>query len=225
MRRRQGQGFRQDRSGSVAVEFAMVVPLMAVLMLGLYQLWTLTTDNRQIQSVAASIAQMLTQTTTGTVTDTDLSFVTDSTMVLFPGVLTDAASKNIPWYNDIQITISSVVFAEQANGSYVAQVAWSRGSNKRPCGINLSGQDDTAPPSVTGLPLDLFGPGSLIVVDVSFVYEPTIVPTWFMASTSHTFNKSVYLQPRYIAPPSFITHKLSGSDGGTTTCQGFTVTP
>lgn len=216
---RQGQGFRQNRSGSVAVEFAMVVPLMAVLMLGLYQMWTLTTANRQIQSVAASIAQMLTQTTTGTVTDTDLSFVTDSTMVLFPGVLTDAASKNIPWYNDIQITISSVVFVEQANGSYVAKVAWSRGSNKRPCGINLLGQADTDPPNTTGLPLDLFGPGSLIVADVSFVYTPTIIPTWFMASTSHTFNKSVYLQPRYIAPPSYITHTAAGSDGGTTVCQ------
>lgn len=225
MRRRQGQSFQRDRSGSVAVEFAMTVPLMMVMMLGLYQMWTLTTANRQIQSVSASIAQMLTQSTTGTVTDTDLSFVADSAMALFPGVLTDAASKNMAWYNDIQITISSVVFVEQANGSYLAQVAWSRGSNKRPCGTNLSGQADTAPPNRTALPMGLFGPGSLIVVDVSFVYAPTIVPSWFMESTSHTFNKSTYLQPRYIAPPNFITHKVAGSDGGTTACQGFAVTP
>lgn len=225
MSRRQDQSMQRDRSGSVAVEFAMVVPLMAVLLLGLYQMWTLTTANRQIQNVAASIAQMLTQTTTGVVTDTDLIFVADSTMVLFPGVLTDAASKNIAWKNDIQITISNVVFVEQPNGSYLAQVAWSRGQNKRPCGINLSGQADTDPPNKTAIPKGLFGPGSLIVVDVSFVYTPTIVPSWFMASTSHTFNKSTYLQPRYIAPPHFITHKVAGSDGGTTPCQGFAETP
>ena len=221
MRRLWGREFWRNQTGSVALEFILTVPLTMVMMLGLYQMWTLTTANRQIESLAASIAQMLTQSTTGTVSDANLSFMADSAMVLFPGVLTDAANKNMAWYDDIQITISSVVFTEQANGSYQAQVAWSRGGNKRPCGVYLSSQSDTDPPKTTALPTDLFGPGSLIVVDVTFVYTPTLVPAWFMSSTSYTFNKSSYLQPRYIASPSYITNATTGSDGGTTVCQGY----
>ncbi|OIQ90324.1 TadE-like protein [mine drainage metagenome] len=209
------------RAGSVAVEFALVIPILIFLLTGLYQMWTLTVVNRELETVAASIGQMLTQSTTGSVSDDDLAFTASSTMVLFPGILSDAANKGLSWSDDIGITISSVVFGQQANGSYQAQVAWSRGTSKRPCGTALSAAADDAAPSPTTLPQDLFGAGSLIVVDVVFAYTPSFVPTAFLAPATYTYRKSVYLQPRYIAAPSYITHSSTDADGGTTICQGY----
>lgn len=228
-RRRWTWGFWRDTAGSVALEFVLSVPLMMFLMLGLYQIWFLATTNRQVENVAYSIAQMLTQNTTGSVSDDDLSFVASSAMVLFPAVLTDAARKNIAWSSDINVTISSVAFVAQLNGTYLAHVAWSRGPYKRPCAANLSAQPDTDPPSATALPQDLFPTpsaippetvsvaGSLIVVDVGFNYTPEFLPSWF--SSSYSFNKSVYFQPRYITAPSYIAHSDSNSDNGTTVCK------
>ncbi len=210
-----------DRAGSVAVEFAIVVPMLALLLAGLYQAWMLTVVNRELDAVPASIAQMLTQTTTGAVNDDDLAFTASSAMVLFPTVLSDAASKGLSWSDDIGITISSVVFSQQANGAYQAEVAWSRGTSKRPCGTPLTGAADTATPSPTTLPQDLFGVGSLIVVDVVFTYSPSFLPTTFMPQSTYTFKKSVYLQPRYIAAPSYITHSAKDADGATTLCPGY----
>jgi hypothetical protein len=211
--------FWKDRTGSVALEFVLTVPLMIFTMLGLYQVWFLATANRQIETVADSIAQMLTQNTTGSVSDVDLGFVASSAMVLFPTVLTDASKQNVAWSSIIKITISSVVFVAQSNGSYLAQVAWSRGPNKRPCGSNLSAQSDADPPSPTALPQDLFGSGSLIVVDVSYDYKPQFLSDWF--ASSYGFSKSAYLQPRYITSPDYIQHSNSNADGAATVCTGY----
>ena len=216
--------FRRNENGMAMVEFGLIFPVLVTLLLALVEVSNLATSNRRLQVVANSITQMITQSSTGVVNYVDVQFAIDSTMVLFPLVLSDSANKGISWSSDISVTVSSVVFSLQnalctSNCTYNAKVAWSGGSNKRPCNFNLTATPDTATPSSTTLPTDVYGPGSLIVADVVYTYKPWI---WLTLLPAITVSKSVYLAPRYIPPTSYIKYSvIAGDNGVASSCPGF----
>jgi Flp pilus assembly protein TadG len=218
--------FARGTMGNVAIEFAIIVPVLAMMFLALYEVWNMVSTSRQIQTVANSISQIIAQQPAAIpLAAADLSFATDSTMVLFPGVLADSHQKGISWSSDIAVTISSVVFTPQPTGcaaakppnctGYSANVAWTRSTDatkKRPCGLPsgqaLTSAPSTATPTPSTLPSDAFpllqdaaSPGSLIVADVVYTYTPQI---WQGVISGITFSKSTYLQPRYVAPTTWI---------------------
>lgn len=213
-----------DDRGIAATEFALVFPMLILLLLGIVETTNVVTANRRLQVVAGSIAQMFTQSTSGSVNYVDVHFAFDSTMVLFPLVLSDSNAKSVSWGNDISVTASSIVFTLQnsactSNCIYNANVAWSAGSNKRPCGVTLTSAANSAPSNPNSLPTDSFGPGSMIVVDVSYQYTPAIMPKLI---PKLTLSKSVYLRPRYIQPTSYIKYSVvSGDDGISSVCKGY----
>lgn len=216
--------FLRDEIGMAIVEFALVFPVLLMLLLALVEVSNIVTANRRLQVVANAMAQMITQSSTGIVNYVDVQFAIDSTMVLFPLVLSDSAQKGIAWGNDISVTISSVVFSLQnpqcaSNCIYNANVAWSGGSQKRPCNFDLTATADTAAASSTTLPTDVYGPGSLVVADVVYNYTPSI---WRNALPTLRLSKSVYLQPRYIPPTSYIHYAvISGDNGIASSCPGY----
>ncbi len=59
---------------------------------------------------------MLAQNTSGSVSNDDLHFVIDSTMIVFPDVLSDAKAKGVSWSQDIKVTMSSVSFTPTIPG-------------------------------------------------------------------------------------------------------------
>lgn len=190
---------KYDVRGAAAVEFALIAPVLLILLLVGYDTARYAQDVRRIEAVGASIGQMLSVSTTGQVAAADLQFYEDATIVLFPQVLQDSYQQGKAWTSDMGITVSSVSFTG-ADPNYKATVAWSAGTNLRPCNVNLVAAEDSATPSIATLPIDTFGPGTLIVVDLVFQFRPTIA-SQLMKPIPIT--RSYYIQPRYVPALAF----------------------
>jgi Flp pilus assembly protein TadG len=205
--------FARSRRGVAAVEFALTLPFMILLMLGSIEVARLITFTRKIELVADTAVEMLSQTPVGDVlADADLTFTQGSTVVIFPQILQDAANKGEVWSSDIQITMSSVQFTQTSTSCttltptcYNATVVWTSGPNKRPCKTNLGAVADTATPTQATLPTDLYGPGSIVVVDIVYTYTPLFVQKLF---GSIKISRSAFLAPRYVPLVTY-----SGSTG------------
>ena len=195
-------GLRRSTSGSAAVEFAFIMPFLLVLLLGAFEVSRYITTLRKVTLASNSVAEILSQNQSGTITVIDVLTAFDSIMITFPGVLADAHAKGIDWYNDIQATFSSVAFTPTKPGCtsnciYTANVAWTWpwNSTGRVCGVPQTSVSDTSPPTLTALPQSSFGPGSMIVVDVAYVYTPTVATKLF---SPMTIRKSFYIPPRRV---------------------------
>jgi hypothetical protein len=154
-------------------------------------------------------------------------------------MLQDAARKGISWKNDISVSIAGVLFSGlPANcttscTSYTANVVWNSGPNKRTCGVALTSAPDTAAPSKTTLPADVFpvAPSQgalLIVVDIVYNYTPIFGSTFTALFGSPLFGtipiaRSAYLAPRYVQyPPNNMKYKVvSGDDGIGAECPNY----
>ncbi len=200
---------------SSAVEFALIFPSLLILMLMGIQVVTYVNAARKVELLAASISEMISQaappsssTTVATVNAADLHFSYDAGLVIFPFLMKDAARQNILWFQDINIDYASVKFTAipGANCSskpdlstcYVANVVWTssgtNGSNYRPCVIPQLAASNTSPPNNTTLPAGIFGPNSIIVVDVVFTFTPTFGSRYLPAMR---IARSTYVKPRY----------------------------
>ena len=224
--------FAAAQDGVSAVEFSLVLPVLIVLLLAGVQLVTYINATRKVEAIAASISEMISQavppsgSTEATVNALDLHFSYDSTLVLFPYIMKDSAQKGVSWWQDISISYASVQFTQiprsnctgnaDQSSCYTANVVWTSngtaGANYRPCLVPQLPADDTAPPSRSTLPRSLFGPGSIIAVDVVFTFVPTFGAKFLQ---SLKIARSVFVQPRY-AP--VIKFDNSGNDGIASTC-------
>ncbi|KQP30684.1 TadE/TadG family type IV pilus assembly protein [Methylobacterium sp. Leaf100] len=226
--------FLGDRRAVSAIEFALILPVFLAIMAGGIQLITYVNASRKIDLIASSISQMIAQTappqgsTIATVNSLDLHFSFDAALVLFPYLMTDAPQQNLEWWQDISINFASIVFTPKiltclTNSDptvcYQANVAWTStgtaGGNYRPCAIPQSPAADAAAPSRTSLPRSVFGPDSIIAVDVVFLFRPTFGAT-FIAPVR--IARSIYLQPRYATQ---IKYDITNDDGIAVKCPGF----
>ena len=198
------QSFGPNTRGVAAVEFALCAPILMLLLLVGFDTARYIVAARRLAVVAATIGQMLSVSTTGQIAAADLQFYEDSTVAIFPQVLQDSYQQGLTWSSDIGMTVSTVNFTG-TSPSYQGLVNWTVGTNLRPCNVPMVATSDTAPPSTTSLPTDVFGPGSLIVVDLSFKFRPTIASKLM---NPITIVRSFYVQPRYV--PS-LTYAGSGS--------------
>ena len=225
---------RDDERGVSIVEFAIVLPILLVLMLGGTQVVTYINATRKVELVAQSISQMISQvtppkgSTIATVTAADLHYSYDAAIVLFPYLLKDGPRQGLQWWQDIVINYTSVAFTQKSanctdsadmSACYTANVVWTStgtyGGDKRLCATPLQPADNTAPPSAGTLPRSVFGPGSLIVIDVAFTFNPTFGAKFFPASR---VARSVYVQPRYA---TLVTYDATTSDGIASKCSGY----
>jgi Flp pilus assembly protein TadG len=223
-----------DNRGSSAIEFALIFPVLLVLMLAGTQLVLYINATRRVELVTTSISEMISQamppanSTTGKVNSLDLHFAYDASLVLFPYLMKDAARQGIYWWQDITVDFAGIQF--QGNGAncgnnpdqstcYVASVGWTStgtvGSNYRPCTIPQLPVDNTIAPNRYTLPRSLYGPGSIIAVDVAFTFTPTFGSRFLPALQ---IRRSIFVQPRYA---TYITFDTTNSDGIATLCPGF----
>lgn len=209
--------FFKASQGFAAVEFALALPVLGLMLLGFVELDRYAWASRQLEKAATSIGQMLSQSTTP-LQPVDVKFARDSAMVLFPQVLGDSARAGHVWSDDISVTMSSVGFRNLTPGCsgaacvYEAKVAWSGGPAKRPCNAALAAAPNSATPTPTTLPTDSFGPESIIVVDIAYTYRPLFATKLF---GGFTMRRSSYLQPRYLPA---VQYAISGGDSYVTTC-------
>lgn len=221
----------QNETGVAMLEFALAAPVLLILMLTGLELVNYLKAVRKVQSYASSVSEMISQatpmnsqTTTAKVNQLDIHFAFDSGMIIFPYVMKDATRKGISWWQDITVDFASIQFIQTAkscnpqgdqSACYVANVLWTTtgtaGSNFRPCVVPQLATTATTP-SRYALPNNVFGPGSLIAIDVVFNYIPTfgsgVVPSLRIA-------RSVYVQPRYA---DVINFDLTNNDGIVTVC-------
>ena len=225
--------FLRDTRAVSAIEFALILPVLLILMLGATQLVTYINASRKVELIAHSISQMISQAmppsgaTVATVNATDLHFSFDSALVLFPYLMKDAPRQGLQWWQDIAITYAAVAFTQTASSCtgtdlsacYAAAVAWTSsgttGGNYRPCIVPQLAAADTAPPSRTTLPRSVFGPGSIVAVDVVFNFKPSFGARFIPAVR---IARSMYVQPRYATLVNF---DPTGNDGIATKCPGF----
>jgi hypothetical protein len=229
---RRAKEFWPARHAIAATEFALLLPVLIILMLGSVETARAIIAARSVTAVATTAVEMLSQNGTRKVNYIALHFATDSTMVIFPQMLQDAARKGISWKNDISVSIAGVLFSGlPANcttscTSYTANVVWNSGPNKRTCGVALTSAPDTAAPSKTTLPADVFpaaggaSGGSLLVVDIVYNYTPIFGSTFTALFGAPLFGtlpiaRSAYLAPRYVQFPKYIQYDntVSGDDG------------
>ena len=210
--------FRRDRAAATAVEFAFVAPVLVLLALGGADLTRYVVATERIEQAANTIGQMITENSSGAVNYIDLQFYHDSAMVTFPDVLSDAATQGVAWWSDISITMSSVSFAPTpatctSNCTYVPTMVWSAGDNRRSCTVKMTQTIDASVPTATTLPVDIYGPGSAIVVDLQYNFHPFFAPSFI-----GTINiaRSVYMAPRYVSLISY--QAISGDNGIATSC-------
>ena len=215
---------------SAAVEFAVIMPVLLVLMMGGIQLVLYIEAVQKVELVAASISQMLSQTppssgnaSIGYVNATDIHFSYDATLVLFPYIMKDAARNNVAWWQDITIDYASILFGPSVPGctgpscTIVGTVQWTStgfgDTNYRPCTIPQLPAANAAKPTRTLLPQSLFVAGATVIaIDVVFNFKPSFGSAFFQ---SVRIARSVYLQPRYV---SQITYS-PGTDSLVTTCS------
>jgi TadE-like protein len=209
--------FRRNRRGVAAVEMAIVTPFMLLLAFGGTDFTRYVIATEKMSRIANTIGQMLTQNSLGYVNDLDLQFYHDSAMVVYPDLLTDAAARGTPWSTDIAITMSSIQFTANPAGcapaacTYVPSVVWSSGPNPRKCASKFSSVADASVPLTTTLPKDVYGPGSIVVVDIQYNYHP-LFPIYF--GNPLGISRSVYFAPRYV---SLVGYKTGGANGALAT--------
>lgn len=226
--------FLRDRRGVSALEFAIILPAFLALMAGGIQLVTYIDATRKIDLVANSISQMISQAvpppnlTVATVNSLDLHFSYDAALVLFPYLMKDGPRQGLEWWQAISINFAGIAFTPKkpacaSNASpadcYVATVAWTStgtyGGNFRPCLTPQTPAPDAAPPTRFTLPRSAYGPGSVIVVDVVFLFKPTFGSAFL---SPVRIARSVYLQPRYA---TLINYDTTNDDGIAVKCLGF----
>ena len=227
--------YRHDESAVAAIEFAVAMPFLLILMLSGLQLVAYTNASRKVELVAASISEMISQkaptpvgssAATVNVNATDISFSTNAALLIFPYLMNDARNQNLTWTQLISINYASVQFtavpSKTCTGSdqsacYTANVVWTSSgtSGNRPCIIPQLAADDTAAPTNSTLPRSVFGPGSVIAVDIVYNFKPTFGSGFLPAIR---IARSVYVQPRYV---TLIKFDMSTYNGMTSECLGY----
>jgi hypothetical protein len=186
-------GLLQDRSGTSAIEFALLLPVLILMLFGTVELHRYMLHKRHIEAAAKAVANMVGQRPeSASVVGESASMDFDLVRHMFPE-LNFAGSNDGDWWRDIAFQVSHVAFTPTMAGctsscTYTANVAWSwptrtsnvpRGSLERTCGALTAAAAGQTPTGST-LPASLFGPGSLTIVDIQYQFTPllgaTIVP-------------------------------------------------
>ena len=212
--RQRARAFACDAQGVSAVEFAFISPCLLVLMLAGFDAGRLVYASERVEAVANQVAEMLAQTQQavspvvptkagdGVVSSSDILGFYNSAPFIYPDVINQAAQQGVSWGNLLQLDLANISFTPTPTGcttscTYKPKVAWNYGASAylRTCGSVITGVSDTSSASPSTLPLDSFGPNSLLVVDVHYAWTPTFGAAFF---GSVTLARSIYLNPRYV---------------------------
>lgn len=202
------RGLARDRAGVGAVEFTLILPVALLLLLMGFDTARYVLATERVEEIANTAAEMLAQTggsasailpNDGTVANADLQFYWDSSIFIFPGAAAAAQAQNVNWWSQLIVHMSSINFVASPTGctttcSYKPVVVWST-QNYRACGSTITSVADTSTPSPSTLPKDIFGPGSVIVVDVTYLWKPTFGAAYL---PSFTITRSTYMAPRNV---------------------------
>jgi Flp pilus assembly protein TadG len=162
------RGFRSDRRGVSAVEFALIAPVLIVFYFGIAELTQAMMASRRTSHVASSIGDLVAQDDTITNAEmTDIFNIGGIVMAPFPT-------------GTLKMRVSQIT----SNSANVVKVAWSDASNNTPLTVGTT----VTPPS--GI---ISASQSVIQAEVSYTYDS---PVDYIMPAPVTFTKIYYLRPR-----------------------------
>jgi Flp pilus assembly protein TadG len=170
----------KDCSGIVAIEFAVIAPVMLLMFFGVVEFSSGVAVDRKVTMVARTLSDLTSQSTT--VQDTDLTnFGQTAKAILTPYQASPLKSSITEVYVDAT--------------TLVARVQWSKALQIDTSG-NVSFATAThAPKDVVTIPAALKVAGTyLIWSEVSYLYKPTI--GYVMAKAGVTLSDFTYTRPR-----------------------------
>jgi len=168
--------------GLAAVEFAFVLPIILIMLLGLVELSTASGVRTQVINMASTASDLIAQKSTATGSDIDASFAA-TRAILFPNDTTAAA-----------ITITSVIDGGTGNAPVIAWSCSMAGANAVTTTPFAKGGNPN-PVIPTGV-LTAGSGGSVIWSRVTYKYKSVL--TYFLPATS-TWTNDFYTKPRRVA--------------------------
>jgi len=213
------------RRGAPAIEFALACPILVAMFMGVFDVGQalicmrrLTLGAQEVAEAAATFAA--TSAALGVISTTQAN----AAMSIAAANFTQWLEADNPGYG---ITLSSVaIVASPANCTsgctYSAHTAWSLAVNGgqpvlRKCG-SIATVDNTAAPSLTTLPVGLLYPPSILVVDLSTVYEPTFSG---IITGPITMMRTAYVPPRTPGSTSYVSWLPDGASYTGYKCSGY----
>jgi Flp pilus assembly protein TadG len=147
--RRGGHRFAKDHSGAAAVEFALLMPMMIMILFAGIDMTEAVSARRKAVQASSTVSDLVAQAkevTTGDVTN----------------VFTAAAAIMTPFDAS---RLDAVVSSVQVDANKVARVVWSKGHHKvaRPVGATVVLPDKLLIPNT-----------ALVMAEVTYSYEPVI---------------------------------------------------
>ena len=198
---------RKDRRGVAAVEFALILPVMLLTYFASAEVTKGVLASRRVTMATRTMADLLGQQS---------ATIDKPTLDLIVGAATPVLSPLPTTSTNLQITLSSVTF--KANGSnYDARTDWTYGYNSgtpRPCQV-LNQVANDAPPASTDVPTGFYGPGSIVVADVTYNYPTPFninIGSW-KSPPIVVFKRAMFFAPRNTTSIAF-----KGSAAGVTVC-------
>lgn len=162
--------FRVAQAGIAAVEFALVLPFMATLYLGGFEVMQEISCERQVALTSSTVASIVSQ------------YSSISQSQTMPGILAAATSVLTPFSSSNAVVTVSVITINAAGTT--ATVTWSQ---------SLNGSGRVAGSTVT-LPSALYTPnGTVILGETTYTYTPVID---FMHIGTKSLYSGIYMLPR-----------------------------
>ena len=216
----------RSRRGVVALEFAMMAPLLMVPLMFMYDAANGWMVWHRLTLAARSIAQISTLLAvnadgTNTLSHDQAWRASTAVYAAMPETLAAGAT--------FGVVMSEVLFTspDSCNGeACVANVGWSTtllgSAPRRACGT-LSVVPDSFPPSPAVLPQSVFQPAPILVVDVTYSFKPTLLGSliggipmaWsaYLPVRSGTSDQTIsYDDPKAQCPPPRQSAKAPKSD-------------
>jgi Flp pilus assembly protein TadG len=165
--------FARDRRGLAALEFALIAPMMVMVLFASVELTELLACNRRAENTAASVADIISRDTV-VIDDEITDLWAAAGALMFPNSATP-----------MKLRVSSV----QVISASEARVLWSEGHN----GYTALAQDSTV-----ALPSGLMIPGtSVIFSEASYRYTP---PIGVFLKLAFDIDHKEYRRPRVVDP-------------------------
>lgn len=200
--------FRRREEGVSAVEFGLLAPVLVAMLAGALELSGAITSANRATFAADALAEMVSRVTRTITADEMRNFAVTSALVDTDIVrYAKMAGKDVE--KAFRVTISSVEFKPKVLGclalscEYDAFVVFSYTLNgtARSCGKLTPAA--AASQSLSTLPAGVYGPGTLVVVDIETFYSPTLPVR--LANTI-SFKRSSYFRPRYVSRVNYATN-------------------
>jgi Flp pilus assembly protein TadG len=188
-----------DCRGVVAIEFAMIAPIMLVMYFGMEEFASGVAVNRKVSLVARTLSDLTSQSSS--VVDADLaSFGQTAKAIMTP--------------YDPSILVSSITEVYVDPTTHVARVQWSKALTIDTAGNVTVGVSPHTKSQIVVVPPNLNIDGTyLIWSEVSYLYKPTI--GYVMAKGGVTLSDFTYTRPRQT---DCVTYPTPAPGAGTPAC-------